>query len=72
MQTLTIQCHLKSVSYSQAFRIKTICYTLIKCKKQFAILEQEYFNTEREHKHYVEDQTDKIDDTDSKDLLRKK
>ena len=49
----------RSITYSQALRIKTICSTLTEYKKHCAILKQIY-------------EIDKVDNIDRKDLLSKR
>ena len=55
------------MEYSQELRIKTICSTLTKYKKHYAIMKQTF--TEG---GYQENILKAIDNTDRKDLFRKK
>ena len=56
----------RSIPYSQALRIKTICSTLTKYKKRRALLKQNFIE-----RGFEENEIDKVDNIDSK-LLRKK
>ena len=61
----------RSIPYSQALRIKTICSTLTEYKKHCAILKQNV--RERGYKENIlNDEIDKVDTIDRKDLLSKK
>ena len=61
----------RSIPYSQTLRIKTICSTLTKYKKHCAILKQNFI--ERGYRENIlKDEIDKVDNTDRKELLRKK
>ena len=61
----------RSIPYSQALRIKTICSTLTEYKKHCAILKQNFI--ERGHEENIlNDEIDKVDNIDRKDLLSKK
>ena len=61
----------RSIPYSQALRIKTICSTLTEYKKHCAILKQNFI--ERAYKENIlKDQINKVDNIDRKDLLSKK
>ena len=52
-------------------RIKTICSTLTENKKHCAVLKQNFIERGYEE-NILKDQTDKVDNTDRKDLLQKK
>ena len=61
----------RSIPQSQALRIKTIHSTLTEYKKYCAILKQNFI--ERGYKeHILNDEIDKVDNIDRKDLLSKK
>ena len=61
----------RSIPYSQALRIKTICSTLTKYKNHCAILKQNFI--ERGYKENIlKGKIDKVDNIDRKDLLSKK
>ena len=68
--SMHIQTHPKSlkrsIPYSQALRIKTICSTLTEYKKHCAIIERGY------EENILKDETDKVDNINRKELLRKK
>ena len=60
----------RSIPYSQALRIKTICSTLTEYKKHCAILKQNFID--RGYKENIlKDKIDEVDNIDRKDLLRK-
>ena len=61
----------RSIRYSQALRIKTICSTLTEYKKHCTTLKQNFI--ERRYKENIlKDEIDKVDNIDRKELLRKK
>ena len=61
----------KSIPYSQVLRIKIICSTLTEYKKHCAILKQNFI--ERGYQENIlNDEIDKVDNIDRKDLLSKK
>ena len=61
----------RSIPYSQALRIKTICSTLTEYKKRCSILKQNFIERECEE-NMLNDEIDKVDNIDRKDLLSKK
>ena len=61
----------RSIPYSQAFRIKTICSTLTEYKKHCAILKQNFIERGYEE-NILNDEIDKVGNIDRKDLLSKK
>ena len=71
MHVQTIQSHLKNIPYSQAFSIKTICSTLTEFKNHCGKIKQKFIEKEYGEK-ILNMQTDKVQNTNRKDLLRKK
>ena len=61
----------RSIPYSQALRIKTICSILTEYKKHCAILKQNFIERGYEG-NILKDEIDKVDNIDRKDLLSKK
>ena len=62
----------RSLPYSQALRIKTICSTLTEYKKHcYTILKQNFIERGYEE-NILKDEIDKVDNIDRKELLRKK
>ena len=61
----------RSIPYSQGLRFKTICSTLTEYKKHCAILKQNFIKRGYEE-HILNDEIDKVDNIDRKDLLSKK
>ena len=61
----------RTIPYSQALRIKTICSTLTKCKKHCAILKQNFIERGYDER-ILNDEINKVDNIDRKDLLSKK
>ena len=61
----------RSIHYSHALRIKTICSTLTEYKKHCAILKQNFIERGYEE-NILKDETDKVDNINRKELLRKK
>ena len=60
----------KSIPYSQAFSVKTICSTLTEYKKHCAILKQNFIQRGYEE-NILNNKINKADNTNRKDLLRK-
>ena len=61
----------RNIHYSQALRIKTICSTLVEYKKHCAIVKQNFIERGYEE-NTLNDETDKVDNIDRKDMLSKK